>query len=147
MSQDRGRTGRASARARAGTFALAALTAVVCVLGGEVALRGWFDPVDFLQPELVRHPVLGRVVAPGSAGHDAWGFRNPEVPACADLIAIGDSQTYGVSAPRTGSWPAQLGRLRGETVYNLALGGYGPPDYLYLLDTYAPRLSPEQVVI
>jgi lysophospholipase L1-like esterase len=132
----------------AGTLALTAVTLGVCVLGGEVALRCARDPVDFLKPELVSDAVLPHVFRPGSAGHDAWGFRNREVPeGGVALLAIGDSMTYGVSAPRDGSWPAQLGRLRNHTVYILALGGYGPPEYLQLLETYGAQLAPREIVI
>jgi lysophospholipase L1-like esterase len=113
----------------------------------ESVLRLRFDEVNYLQPEFVDHPMLPVVVAPGSAGHDAWGFRNRVVPERVDVLAIGDSQTYGLSATMEESWPAWLSRLMGRSVYSLALGGYGPAEYAYLLRNFAPRLQPHVAVI
>jgi lysophospholipase L1-like esterase len=113
----------------------------------EGVLRMVLNAGDFLQIELLDDPVLGHRVEPLQGGHDALGFRNAGVPAQADIVALGDSQTYGVSAPRDESWPAQLGRLTGSTVYNMALGGYSPPDYLYLAQTLAPKLQPRRLVV
>jgi hypothetical protein len=44
------------------------------------------------------------------------------------------------------SWPFVLGRLTGRSVYNLALGGYGPNQYLHLLKTRALTLRPKLVI-
>jgi len=129
----------------AGTLLCASL--LVSLLIAESVLRLRFDEVNYLQPELASHPVLPVVVAPGSAGHDAWGFRNRVVPERVDVLAIGDSQTYGVSATMDGAWPAWLSRLTGRDVYSLALGGYGPAEYAYLLRSYAPKLKPRVAVI
>jgi len=113
----------------------------------EGALRLFFEPIDYLKPEIVAHPALGHKIKSNSAGHDAWGFRNDEVPDEADIVTIGDSQTYGDGATMVGSWPYQLGELTGKTVYNLSLGGYGPAQYLYLLKEKALILKPSQVII
>jgi lysophospholipase L1-like esterase len=138
------------AGARAGPLAAVALliaSLLVCLLAAEGILRLRFDEVNYLQPELASHPVLPVVVAPGSAGHDAWGFRNRAVPGRVDVLAIGDSQTYGLSATMEGSWPAWLSRLTDRDVYSLALGGYGPAEYAYLLHRYGPRLRPRVAVV
>jgi hypothetical protein len=103
--------------------------------------------VDYLQPQLRAHPVLRHVIVPGTGHHDAWGFRNPRVPDHVEWLAIGDSQTYGLSAPADEAWPSWLSRLSGRSVYNLSLGGYGPPDYRYLLEEYGLSLEPEAVVV
>ncbi len=105
------------------------------------------DPVDFLKPTTVKDPILGMRLEPGSAGHDALGYRNKSVPKRADIVVIGDSQTYGVSAKASDSWPAQLSELTGRRVYNLALGGYGPVHYSYVLEHKAIALQPSLVVI
>jgi hypothetical protein len=55
--------------------------------------------------------------------------------------------TYGVSALASESWPAVLGGMRGLIVYNMSLGGYGPIQYLYLLETLAINLRPKIVVV
>jgi hypothetical protein len=129
------------------TLALLALALGVCVLASEVVLRIALDPIDFLKPVRERGEILPHVIRPGSGGHDDWGFRNREVPEQVALLAIGDSMTYGMSAPREGTWPAQLGRRRDHTVYILALGGYGPAEYLHLLERFGPSLAPREVVI
>ena len=122
-------------------------TILFSAIWGEVSLRFIVDEVNFLKPETTAHPVLRHVIVPGSGGHDEWGFRNPEVPEEAQIVAIGDSMTYGTSAPASKSWPAWLERLYNTTVYNMAIGGYGPPDYRYLLNAKAKLLKPCLVFI
>lgn len=130
----------------ANTALLVASTAVA-LLGGELLSRLALDPVDYLRPRLIPDPVLRHRVEPGSGGHDEWGFRNASVPSAVDIVAIGDSQTYGLSATSHDAWPSQLSRLSGRTVYNMALGGYGPVQYYYLLREKAPALHPALVVV
>jgi len=134
-------------RHRLGTLALLAASLGVAALLAEWALRWRLDEVDYLQPRLESHPVLRHAVVPGSGGHDAWGFRNPQVPERVEILAVGDSQTYGVSAPARHSWPAWLARLSGRTVYNLSMLGYGPPDYRQLLLERGFSLRPRIAVI
>lgn len=86
-------------------------------------------------------------IEPNTGAHDLWGFRNKEVPQSADIVAIGDSHTYGISTKASYSWPSILQRLTGRTVYNLSLGGYGPVEYYFLLKTKALTLSPSLVVV
>ncbi len=129
------------------SLALLASSLAVAAVLAEFVLRWRLDEVDYLEPRLERHPVLPYAIAPGSGDHDAWGFRNPRVPPRADVVAIGDSQTYGVSAPARQSWPAWLAALSGRSVYNLALGGYSPPDYAYLLEQLGVSLEPRVVVV
>lgn len=128
-------------------LALALGATVVAALAGEAVLRLRLDEVDYLQPQLRAHPVLRHAIVPGTGHHDAWGFRNPRVPDHVEWLAIGDSQTYGLSAPADEAWPAWLARLSGRSVYNLSLGGYGPPDYRYLLEEYGLSLEPRAVVV
>ena len=124
-----------------------ALSLVVSLGLAEFVLRVVFDPIDFLTPRVVSHPKLGHAIAGGSGGHDAWGFRNARVPERATIVAVGDSQTYGVSAPARETYPVALAEITGVSVYNLALGGYGPVDYEILLDDFGWSLEPEQVVV
>lgn len=119
----------------------------VSVAAGEGALRVALDEVDYLRPTLAADPILGHIVRPGSAGHDDWGFRNTDVPENVSILAVGDSQTYGFSATRTQSWPAQLADLSGEATYNLAQGGYGPLDYAVLVEQKAALLNPEVIIV
>jgi hypothetical protein len=82
-----------------------------------------------------------------SGGHDAWGFRNAKKPEAADIVCIGDSLTYGISARARDSWPAVLGQLRGTSVYNMGVGARGPIEYLHVMRTEAAKLHPKIVII
>ena len=95
---------------------------------------------------MVSDPALGNKVLPNSPGHDANGFRNASVPAQADLVALGDSQTWGVNVQTAEAWPQQLEKLSGRSVYNMGVGGYGPIQYWILTDK-ALGLSPKVIVV
>jgi hypothetical protein len=124
------------------------ITAVgLSLIISEGILRLLFEKKDYLTPDLISDKILGHKVAPGSGGHDAWGFRNKFVPKQADIVAIGDSLTYGVSASAANSWPAILQRLTQKSTYNMALGGYGPVQYSYLLENKAVLLKPSSVIV
>jgi lysophospholipase L1-like esterase len=124
-----------------------AVSVALALLVGEGLARLILDPVDYLMATPVFDPILGRRLEPGASGHDQWGFRNREIPPRADVVTIGDSQTYGVGVPRLSSWPAQLSALTGRQVYNAALLGYSPVQYYELLRRYALRLKPSVVVV
>jgi hypothetical protein len=109
--------------------------------------RLFLDPVDYLLPTIEADPYLGHRVKGGSGGHDEWGFRNLKRPDQADVVAIGDSMTYGIAARAQDSWPAALAGLTGKRVYNMALGGYGPLQYLHLFRKDATTLRPKDVVV
>jgi hypothetical protein len=126
---------------------LVLVSLAVSLLLAELVARLFLDPVDYLNPTLVADEFLNHRIAPRTGGHDAWGFRNREVPATADIVCIGDSMTYGYGARARESWPAVLATMRGERIYNMALGGYGPIQYLYLMRTDAPQLHPKIVIV
>ena len=126
---------------------LVIVSSALAVLLAEAGLRLALNPADFLHATLVSDSILGHRIRPLTTGHDALGFRNREVPGHANVVAIGDSFTYGVSAPRDGSWPQQLSGLLGETAYNMGLGGYGPLQYLHLARTTASQLNPRVWVV
>ena len=67
---------------------------------------------------MVRDDILGGVPSADAAasGFDRWGFRNHDVPERSDIVAIGDSHTYGNTATMEDSWPYVLGRLSGRQV-------------------------------
>jgi hypothetical protein len=88
---------------------------------------------------------LGHRPNPAYPGHDSKGFRNPEVPGEAWIVALGDSQTYGTGVRAEESWPRQLESIIGESVYSMAYGGYGPAHSLVLWDE-AVALSPKVVI-
>lgn len=112
----------------------------------EAGARLFLNPADYLSVKTVPDEVLGIVVPPKTNGFDEWGFRNKGVPSTVDVVAIGDSHTYGNNATMEDSWPYVLGRLTGLSVYNLGLGGYGPNQYYHLLKTRALTLGPRWVL-
>lgn len=89
---------------------------------------------NYNSPLYLQDERLGVRPNPHYPEHDSNGFRNRSVPKSADIIAIGDSQTYGISASREKAWPQQLSSISQRSVYNMALGGWGPLQYLMLTD-------------
>jgi len=89
---------------------------------------------------------LGMRGNPAAPEHDDHGWRNAQRPARVEQVAIGDSQTYGDEVGREQAWPQRLAAHSGLRTYNLALGGYGPVQYLRLVDD-ALALAPERVLI
>lgn len=94
---------------------------------------------------VLEDPILGNIMRPGGE-YDANGFRNAEVLSSASLVALGDSQTQGNNATREEAWPQVLGRLATTSIYQMALGGYGPVQYDYLADQALP-LHPKAVIV
>lgn len=77
--------------------------------------------------------------------HDERGYRNERALERADIVTLGDSQTYGlVDAPQ--AWPRVLARRLGVAVYNMALPGYGPGQSLLQLDK-ALELRPRVLTV
>ncbi len=116
------------------------------VLLCEAGARLILNPADYLSAETIRDNVLGITIAPNSSGFDEWGFRNRRVPSTADVVAIGDSHTFGNTAAMDDSWPSVVARATGLEVYNLGLGGYGPNQYYHLLTTRGLKLHPQWVI-
>jgi len=130
-----------------GKLLLLFVSFVFSVLAAELLARVVFDPVDYLNPTLVADKFLNHRIEGYTGGHDEWGFRNARRPETADIVCIGDSMTYGMTARARESWPAVLAEIRGGTVYNMGLGGYGPIQYLHLMKTLAVRLRPKTVIV
>ena len=99
-----------------------------------------------IENKLIKDPVLGLKLAPYAQGHDANGFRNDAVPQTVDVVALGDSQTWGVNAERQAAWPQQLSKISGRSVYNMGLGGFGPVQYR-VLTPQALGLSPKVIIV
>lgn len=94
-----------------------------------------FATTDFLlkDPRTVNRPrpFHGEVPPLAMGPHDVLGFRNRAVPAVADVVVIGDSQTYGVNAQLEDNWPSQLAQaLERPSVYAMAGGGWGAVQYI-----------------
>lgn len=125
---------------------LVALSILSGILLCEAASRFLLNPADYLSAAMVKDDILGITIPPNRAGYDEWGFRNSEVPLQSDIVAIGDSHTYGNTAAMGDAWPAVLSRVANMRVYNLGLGGYGPNQYYHLLLTKGLRLHPKWVI-
>lgn len=123
-------------------FVSIALGVLLCEVGSRLIL----NPADYLSPKVMRDNILGHRIKPNGSGFDEWGFRNKRVPPTADVVAVGDSHTYGNTATMDDSWPSVVARATGLDVYNLGLGGYGPNQYYHLLTTRGFNLHPKWVV-
>ncbi len=115
---------------------------LLCEAGSRIIL----NQADYLSVKTIRDNILGVTIAPNSSGFDEWGFRNRQVPSTADVVAIGDSHTFGNTAAIEDSWPSVVARATGFEVYNLGLGGYGPNQYYHLLTTKGFNLHPKWVI-
>jgi len=75
-------------------------------------------------------PLIPEALALGP--HDLLGFRNRAIPNVADVVVIGDSQTYGNNVVLKDNWPSRLAsRLgNGVAIYSMATGGWGAVQYL-----------------
>lgn len=59
---------------------------------------------------------LGYRPSPGIPDHDSRGWRNPMAYKKADLVALGDSQTYGAGVDAMEAWPRQLEAMTSHRV-------------------------------
>ena len=87
----------------------------------------------------------------GVGPNDILGFRNRYVPSVADLVIIGDSQTYGNNAHIDDNWPHQMGqqlKAQGKSIvrYDMAVGGWGAIEYLEAFQK-ALYLKPKTIVV
>jgi len=78
---------------------------------------------------------------------DAEGFRNTTVREQIDVAALGDSFVDGMTSPAEETWPARLEQLTGQKVQNYGTSSFGPQQELYVLQDYAIRHKPREVVL
>jgi hypothetical protein len=91
--------------------------------------------------------ILTYRMRPDGRDIDPRGFRNgPTLIAQAEVVALGDSHTFGFNVEPGEAWPRQLESLLGRRVYNLGVGGYGPLEYEALVEE-ALRLRPRHLVL
>lgn len=74
------------------------------------------------------------------------GLRSPVEDGPVDVVALGDSFTFGYGVNERVTWPAQLANLRGLTVANLGISGFGPGSELAMLRDEGLRLRPRLVL-
>lgn len=77
---------------------------------------------------------------------DQYGFRNRESRTRADILLLGDSQTYGHGLEMEQTVGYFLERLTGRTVYNLGRQGDSSLQEAYLLTEQIARLQPRVVL-
>lgn len=133
-------------------FGLVAL--ILCLLACElvISLAALVSPRlwAYLHPWETRRgladPVLGRRLSPYYPGLDRRGYRNSSALDRCEVLAVGDSWTFGLAAPADEAWPRQLERLAGRSVYNAGISGYGPCEYEAVFDDLS-ELEPDVVVL
>jgi lysophospholipase L1-like esterase len=109
----------------------------------------------------VGHPDIGYLLKPGISGvlwgcdfraafdTDGYGFRNPwPWPEKAEIIAVGDSLTFGFGVKDEEAWPSVLARaLPRSRVINLGLMGACPEQYLRLYETVGAKMRPRVLLV
>ena len=120
---------------------------VITLLVIEGALRYFTPfPIHAHKANQVDDDILSYRLDASLGGIDSNGFRNATVPEHADIVAIGDSHTYGVNVDPPYSWPNQLAAMTQLSVYNFGVSGYDILQYDHLIDE-AITLKPEFVII
>jgi hypothetical protein len=103
---------------------------------GDIVRMGFLPP-DLFGSEHHRYPFET----------DAEGFRNPAVRERIEVAALGDSFVDAMTSPREESWPARLEEMTGRKVQNYGTSSFGPQQELYVLQDYAIRHQPREVVL
>lgn len=94
---------------------------------------------------LIPDALLGHRGNPTYPDHDRFGFRNKVVHEQPDIVTLGDSQTHGLTNAEA-TWPAALERTTNQTVYNMGIAGWGPVEYLRMLDAALQR-KPKTILV
>jgi lysophospholipase L1-like esterase len=79
---------------------------------------------------------------------DEHGFRNPSSwPNEAEIVAVGDSMTFGYGVDDEQAWPRLLQKRTGKSVVNLGLIGGAPQQYLRIYETFGVALRPKILIL
>jgi len=129
-------------------LSLLVISLIVALVVAEIGLRLLTPYPDERRANAytVRDPKLGYRLDPARPDADASGFRNPNVPKQVDVVALGDSHTYGFNVASNNAWPYQMAQMSGKSVYNFGLSGYGILHYQQLLDS-AVAMRPSHLII
>jgi lysophospholipase L1-like esterase len=109
----------------------------------------------------IAHTYIGHLHKPNSAfvisgkdfksvhHTDGHGFRNPwPWPETAEIVALGDSLTFGQGVRDEEAWPAILDRaLPRSRLINLGLIGAGPTQYRRVYETFGKKFHPKLVLV
>jgi len=118
----------------------AALLSLATVVLLELVLR--FFPM--LLPEPARSIVrqAARTELCNTRMYNGTSILLPQVRH-ADIVAVGDSFTFGSYVRESDAFPAQLGKKLGRSVANLGIASTGPPEYNRMAEVatcYSPQL-------
>jgi hypothetical protein len=126
------------------TFIILEISLHVASWGSLTVRRLLASPWEVNSPVIVDSH-LGLRGNPLNPDHDARGYRNERALRQADIVTLGDSQTYGLVHPNE-VWPRLLATRTRASVYNMALPGYGPA-HSQLQLTEALALRPRLVIV
>jgi len=130
-----------------GNIVIVAVTTAFGLGLSEAVLRVFTPfPINVEAANAVPHEILGHVMDPRFPGIDANGFRNESVVETVDIAALGDSMTFGYNAAESMTWPRQLARKVGKTVYNYGIGWYSILQYYYLMGQ-SLKLNPKTIIL
>ncbi len=109
-----------------------------------------YSSEEFILPD-PRSIIRGKPLYTGAevGPNDILGFRNRSIPNVADIVTIGDSQTYGNNALLELNWPNQMRRHIGgpdPVVYDMSVGGWNAPQYLEIFPK-ALLFKPRVIVV
>src|SRR5262249_32842455 len=119
------------------------ISTILTITVSEIMLHVAARIFPRVETVLWQSPMVGPILSDTELGfrgnprfseHDAKGFRNRGVPDTTDIVAIGDSHTYGKGVALDQAWPRVLEKLTLCRVYSMALGGYGPLQYAVLAE-------------
>lgn len=79
--------------------------------------------------------------------YDQYGFRNGADLEFADIVVIGDSYIEAPMVPEEVLATSVLAKLQGQTVANLGMSGYGPPQELVVMKRIALNLRPKTLIL
>jgi hypothetical protein len=136
------------------------------IVGADLLIRS-NDPQEALgwgeRPSLVADEDLGWRLRPNETTRLLWqsydyqvtanqyGFPGPAegpVPGDLRILALGDAFTSAEGVDTSQAWPRSLEEKLGDaTVWNGAITGFGPPQYLGAAEELAPLLDPEVVIV
>ncbi|HNP29426.1 MAG: hypothetical protein KC592_06285 [Nitrospira sp.] len=107
----------------------------------------------FYHPELMQSPILAKSVFElhqFSCSIDQHGLRNTTPMGQADVLALGDSFTFGWAMDREKSWVGLLEHAIHRPIYNLGIDGASPKQELellkYLLRTQEPSMRIRKIL-
>jgi lysophospholipase L1-like esterase len=147
QNQDKAHSKNAEWAKRAGLLVFASVLSLGVL---EIGLRAFTAyPNDRPGNNRIDDPALGYRLTPGAFDTGDDGFRPPMSERAAgpiDLLAVGDSHTFGAMVRGTESWPDQLAVGEGWRYRNWSAPGYNVRQYAVLIER-AETLAPARIVL